>query len=109
MPKSMLQNSIKENAKERRSKQTALLHAPADVEGVRRCTVKLNDIIHVEVKGLDHAERFARTSNLSQNLEQAISTDEIEGFRRIDKCHIQGLSLLSAFFLATGARGRPCQ
>ena len=81
------------------AKDTALLHATKDVEGVGSGTIVQNCSLHVIMQGLHAVEYGRRTTNLGQDLEKAISAHQVECLGEVNTGNIKWLSLLSAFFL----------
>ena len=98
-PKACFRSVAKKDSKQCRGKDTALLHATKDAEGVGSGTIVQNCSLHVIMKGLHDAEQGRRTIDLGQDLEKAISAHQVECLGQVNKGNIKWLSLLSAFFL----------
>ena len=85
------------DSKQCRGKDTALLHATKDVEGVGSGSIVQKCSLHVIMEGFHDAEKGRRTTDLGQDLEKVISTHKAECLGQVNKGNIKWLSLLSAF------------
>ena len=95
----MCQHHREEDAEEGWGENTSLLNSTLYLEGGRKVTLNLDDPLHVIMEGLDDAVLCWWAAGFLQDLEESITTDKVESLCQVDECHVQGLSLLSAFLL----------
>ena len=76
-----------------------MLDSALDAKGVGRPALILDGHFHVVVEGSDEAEKLWGTSNLQEDVEQAVSANQVEGLGQVYEDYVEGLALLSAFLL----------
>ena len=79
-----------------------MLDSALDAKGVGHAAPILDGHFHVVVEGSDEAVKPWRTSNLQEDVEQAVSAKQVEGLGQVYEDYVEGIALLSAFLLTQG-------
>ena len=95
----MTEQQGKEDSKQGGCQHTALFYPTFDFKGAGQTSVELDGAFHVGVEGFDQLGQFRRAANFGQELEEAVSADEVECLCQIDEGDVQWSLLFPAFLL----------